>query len=154
MVRNPKLLLLLHLHLGLLLGRSFMDLNVLKSLRPQLLHLHHKNFVAVLESNNLLELLLEPLANARPPKVTENTTPTLKSTSWSCLLQNALVLQLLPLPRLKQLLSLQWFQVAPLLQHFLSLGLSFPTTFLHKSCNHLHPFTMASRSLASTTASS
>ena len=31
MVWNPKLLLLLHLRLGLLLGRSFMDLDVLKS---------------------------------------------------------------------------------------------------------------------------
>ena len=150
MVQNPMLLLLLHLCLGPLLGRSFTDLDVLKSLRPRLLHLRHENSVAVLEFSKPLELKPELLKNARPLKVTENTTLMSKSTSWSPLPQNVLTLQLLPLPRLKRLLSLRWFQAAPLLQYFLPLGLSILTTFLHKSCNLLRPFTMASRSLALT----
>ena len=68
------------LHLGLLLGRSCMDLNVLKSLRLPFLHLC-ENFVVVLKFSKLLELKPELLANARPLKVIANTTLRLKLTS-------------------------------------------------------------------------
>ena len=148
MVQSLKPLNMLQwLHPGLLLGRPFMDLDVFKSLRCQLLHLH-KNYIVVLKSSKLLKLQLELLANTRPLKVIADTILMLKLMSWRPLL--ALILKLLLCPRLKPPSNLWWFQVTPPCQLSLSLGPSFPTTFLHRSFNHLPLYTTVNLLLKST----
>ena len=127
MVRNPKHLLLHHLHLGLPLGKFSMDLGVFESLKRPFLH-RRESCVAVLEFLNHLELKLEFLENKRLPKAIRNITLRLRLTSWPRHLLNDLVL--------KHLLRLRWTssstllrsRLVPLPQLHLSLGLYSLTT--------------------------